>query len=169
LRPQQQSQPPVQAHQILTQQQQQLPMYQKEIQAHQPQQQQIVQTPTSQASSVKEPEGSFQDVLFTTIEEFDQKQKIFGANPDFNRIAKLLLPLDVFVLYSEHQEIRKDMQSKVDTERTKLDETIDNFLKEVILSMEKVKELINGKISNYHSNLTSFYDQYRQKVENFLK
>ena len=69
-----------------------------------------------------EPEGEFHDVLFTTIEEFDQKQKLFGSNPDLNRIARLLLPLDVFILYSEHKEISKDIEAKLATDRKKLDE-----------------------------------------------
>lgn len=34
-----------------------------------------------------------------------------------NRIARLLLPLDVFILYTEHQEISKDMESKLNTDR----------------------------------------------------
>ncbi len=114
-----------------------------------------IQTITSGKSPVQE--GDFQEVLFSTIEEFDQKQKIFGSNPDFNRIAKLLLPLEVYVLYTEQEEISKDISNKLDQQRQKLDDIIDNFLKEIILSMEKVKEIINGKINNYQTNLISYY------------
>lgn len=50
-------------------------------------------------------------------------------------------------------------------DRQKLDEQIDNFLREMILTMEKVKEILNGKLSTYHSNLVNYYSAYRGKVE----
>lgn len=53
------------------------------------------------------------------------------------------------------------MKSKIEGEKKKFDEAIDNFLKEIIMSMEKVKEIVYSKLNNYHSNLTSFYDKYR--------
>jgi hypothetical protein len=37
------------------------------------------------------------------------------------------------------------------------------------MSMEKVKEIVNSKISNYHTNMNNFYAKYRQTVETFLK
>jgi hypothetical protein len=57
----------------------------------------------------------------------------------------------------------------LDSDIKKVDEIVDNFLKELILNMEKVKELINSKVSIYHSNLVNYYQQYRQRVEGFLK
>ena len=124
---------------------------------------------TNLSETKQEPEGEFHDVLFTTIEEFDQKKKLFGANPDLNRIGRLLLPLDVFILFTEHQEISKDMESKLNGERQKLDDIIDGFLREIIMTMEKVKEVVNGKLSTYHANFANYYLSYRNKVEQFLK
>lgn len=86
-----------------------------------------------------------------------------------NRIARLLLPLDVFILYSEHSEISRDIDTKLGADKQKMDDIVDNFLREIILTMEKVKEILNGKLSTYHANLTSYYAGYRNKVEHFLK
>ena len=35
--------------------------------------------------------------------------------------------------------------------------------------MEKVKEILNGKLSTYHANLVNYYGVYRGQVEQFLK
>ena len=113
--------------------------------------------------------GDFQDVLFETIEDFDQKNKLYGGTNDFNKIAKLLLPLDVFVLYSEHKDISKDFKNKMEAEKKMLSEDIDNFLKEVILMMEKIKEKLFMKVDGFHQGFVDYYNGFLKKVQDFLK
>lgn len=39
----------------------------------------------------------------------------------------------------------------------------------MIITMEKVKEILNGKLSTYHANLANYYSVYRNMVDQFLK
>lgn len=97
-------------------------------------------TPSPKSITQKGKEENFQDVLFETIEDFEQRRKMYGDSSDLKSIGKLLLPLDVFLLYNEHHEISQEFNEKMAKEKQIVDADVDNFLKEIILMMEKVKE-----------------------------
>lgn len=119
--------------------------------------------------SITKKDGNFQEVLFETIEEFDQKRKMYGDNSDLKSIGKLLLPLDVFLLYSEQSEISQEFSEKIKREKAIVDGDIDNFLKEIILMMEKVKEKLHHKIDFYHQGFYDYYGSFMKRVDEFLK
>lgn len=114
-------------------------------------------------------QGEFQEVLFETIEDFEQKRKLYGDNSDLKSVGKLLLPLDVFLLYNDHNEISQEFNNKMISEKELVDADIDNFLKEIILMMEKVKEKLHHKIDFYHQGFFEYYSNFMKRTDEFLK
>lgn len=123
--------------------------------------------PTSITKKGKD--GNFQEVLFETIEDFEQRRRTYGDNSDLRSIGKLLLPLDVYLLYDEHKEISEEFSQKISNEKKIVDSDIDDFLKEIILMMEKVKEKLYHKIDLYHQSFFDYYSNFIQRIEEFLK
>lgn len=80
----------------------------------------------SPASSVLPPHGlsaqgspsHLQDLIFNSIEEYLEKRSSFGTSThDLQRIAGLLVPQDVHALYGQQEQIRKNIQQKLEAEK----------------------------------------------------
>lgn len=72
------------------------------------------------------------------------------------------------MLATERGQISLDFQEKVKNSKTRLNETVDDFLKSLIDLMEKVKIKLEKRISLYNENFEEFYDQFITHVEDFL-
>lgn len=113
--------------------------------------------------------GDLQEVLFETIEEFESQNKKYAQGGDLTSISKLILPQPVHILFAESDSVKADFEAKIAQEKEQVNQEIDNFLKEIILIMEKVKETMDTKIDTYRDNFLKYYQGFSEKVANFVK
>lgn len=53
-----------------------------------------------------------QDLVFTTIEEYFERRTTIGSTGDMAHLAKVLLPVDVFGLYTRQQEVLNNIKGQ---------------------------------------------------------
>lgn len=112
--------------------------------------------------------GDVQEVVFNTIEEYLDKRNTIAAETNRKKISKLLLPQDANFLFSEQVSIMQDFSLMVQKEKKAIEADIDDFLKGVIDTMDKVKEVLFQKADNYVVQFDSYYKGYATKVNEFI-
>ena len=128
----------------------------------------VTSGPTIQTHSTLSPKGDVQEVVFSTIEEYLDKRNTISAEANRKKISKLLLPADVNLLFSDQAAIMQDFSSIVDREKKAIAADIDQFLKNVIETMDKVKDVLFQKSDNYVVQFDAYYKQFASKVNEFL-
>ena len=122
--------------------------------------------------------SQFDDVLFSTIEDFERQQRInlerqnqiFGASRDiYSDIATLLLPKKVDKWYKEKNQVMADFDQIVLKNQARVSEDIDQFLKDMILVMEEVKNVIFQQIQGFSLSFKDRFKTFDNKIEDFLR
>lgn len=109
-----------------------------------------------------------QEVVFNTIEEYMDKRNTISAEANRKKISKLLLPADVHLLFSEQQEITREFMDTIDREKEFVAKDIDEFLKNVIETMDKVKEILYQRSDNYAVQFDGYYKNFASRVGEFI-
>lgn len=112
--------------------------------------------------------SDLQEVVFNTIEEYLDNRNQLSLEANRQRIAKLLLPPDVNLLYTEQLEINKDFQQSLEKEKKLIEQDIDGFLRSVIDLMDKVRDVLFQKIDNYGIGFDGYYKNFVSRVNEFL-
>lgn len=112
--------------------------------------------------------GDMQELVFSTIEEYIDKRNSISAETNRKKISRLLLPTDVHFLFSEQAIIMQDFAAIVQREKKAVEEDIDQFLKSVIETMDKVKEMLFQKADNYVVHFDTYYKGFATKVNEFI-
>lgn len=123
------------------------------------------QTPSNRTLSTG---GDVQEVVFSTIEEYLDKRNTMAAETNRRQISKLLLPADVNLLFSDQAAIMQDFSSIVEQEKKTIEADIDQFLKTVIETMDKVRDVLFQKADNYVVQFDSYYKQFASNVNQFI-
>ena len=92
--------------------------------------------------------GDVQEVVFSTIEEYLDNRNSLSLEQNRQKISKLLLPPEVNLLYTEQAEIQKDFKQNLEKDKKAVEADIDGFLRSVIDTMDKIKEVLFKKIDN---------------------
>lgn len=123
---------------------------------------------TVSPSSYSTAAPSSPELIFNTIEEY--LANIGNLNTDANkqRVGKLLLPPDVQFLHSQRADVMRDFMENLQEDKRALERDIDDFLKGVIETMDKVKEILGQRIDNYAVNFENYYHQFMHKVDAFM-
>lgn len=112
--------------------------------------------------------GDVQEVVFNTIEEYMDKRNTISADSNRKKISKLLLPADVHLLFSEQQEITREFMDTISKEKELVAKDIDEFLKSVIETMDKVKEMLYQRSDNYAVQFDGYYKNFVSRVGEFI-
>lgn len=112
--------------------------------------------------------GDVQEVVFSTIEEYLDKRNTIAAETNRKRISKLLLPADVNLLFSEQATIMQDFAAIVQKEKKAIEADIDQFLRSVIETMDKVKDVLFQKADNHFVQFDSYYKGFASRVNEFI-
>jgi hypothetical protein len=72
------------------------------------------------------------------------------------------------MLYSEQPEITREFMDTVDKEKQAVARDIDDFLKSVIETMDKVKELLYQRSDNYAVQFDGYYKNFSTRVGEFI-
>lgn len=111
--------------------------------------------------------GDIQEVIFNTIEDYINRKSTLSSS-DRHSISKLLLPSDVNLLYTQEADIAAEFGRNLQKEKETVEQEFDNFLKEIIQMMDKLKEGLFQKIDNHGVNFNAYYKQFVNKVGDFL-
>ncbi len=128
-----------------------------------PQQPRIISGAAGNLSS-----NDLKDVVFATIEEYLDNRNHMSLEANRQRIAKLLLPADVNLLYTEQLDINRDFKLSLDKEKKVIEQDIDNFLKGFIEVMDKIRDTLFSKIDSYGVGFDNYYKNFVSRVNEFL-
>jgi len=112
--------------------------------------------------------GPRAEKLFDTVEDFLNQRPNLN-NPAFReRLARVLLPEDVHMLFTRRGDILRDFLLNLQEDRVAADRDIDDFLRRVIEMTDRVKDRIYAQIDNYAKGFEQFYDRFNAAVEEHL-
>jgi hypothetical protein len=114
------------------------------------------------------PNSDFSLKLFKIIEEFRDKSQWLNSESDIKKIAKLVLTKDVLNIYCSKSEVEGIMIEKIEAEKKKIGDTVDQVLKEIIVLMDSVKDLMVGRLVKYSEDLFGFRDLLWSQMDRFL-
>lgn len=118
---------------------------------------------------------NFTDQVLAAVEEFDKSNRNAydydrgRKNQEMIELSRHLIPEKPQKLYEEKELFLREFEERVAQEKDQLSQDIDQFLKDIIILMEKIKGDLNSKIDNYRRGLLDDYEDYCSTVEGFLK
>lgn len=89
--------------------------------------------------------------------------------PNYDNLNNLLLPKDVNYYFTEKTKVIEMVDRCYSKQKQVVEELIDDFLKQIILSAEAAKGEIYDILENEKKAYYDFYDKFSRKIEGFLE
>jgi len=103
--------------------------------------------------------------MFDTLDILDESPGLFNGR---NNMAQMLLPTNSYILYSQKEEIYNDLNLKIEEEKKKLSSIFDEFLKSIIISVEKYKEKKYQELELRRKEFSNLYASFLKETDHFV-